>query len=546
MDHPSDGELVGLSLRGERQAYGRLVERYQNLVCALAYSACGSFSRSEDIAQDAFVAAWRQLASLQDRSRFKAWLCGIVRNLAHSQVRRQQRDAVAVAEPLDGLPEPAAAVPSPREQAISREEEALVWGALAELPETYRGPLVLFYRENQSAAEVAQSLDLSVEAARQRLSRGREMLKAQVAARVEGALRKTRPGKAFTVAVVVALPALAPSAAAATLATAAKGGTAMKSAAALAWAGAILGPVIGILGGWLGARASIESTRTPRERAFMVRMSWLAAGYAVLFTLALLAVILLGVRLAGRSPGLFAGLIIGVVVLYTAGLFAFVLWGNARQRQIQREDAVRLGVALPTDNAPAPPPGGQAARCEYRSKTSLLGLPLVHVVTGGGVPGQPHRRRVAVGWIAIGDIAFGVLFAAGGIACGGIAMGGLSLGVISLGGAALGGLAFGGLGIGIWAAGGAALGVFAFGGVAVAWHAALGGLAVAREIAMGGAAVGAHANDALARNYVQNNVFFSAAQASMTYLQWLWLLAFLPLGAMWRARRQPKVSGPAR
>jgi hypothetical protein len=125
-------------------------------------------------------------------------------------------------------------------------------------------------------------------------------------------------------------------------------------------------------------------------------------------------------------------------------------------------------------------------------------------------------------------------------------MGGLSLGVISLGGAALGGLAFGGLGIGIWAAGGAALGVFAFGGVAVAWHAALGGLAVAREIAMGGAAVGAHANDALARNYVQNNVFFSAAQASMTYLQWLWLLAFLPLGAMWRARRQPKVSGPAR
>jgi hypothetical protein len=114
---------------------------------------------------------------------------------------------------------------------------------------------------------------------------------------------------------------------------------------------------------------------------------------------------------------------------------------------------------------------------EYRSSASFLGLPLVHIATGGVIDGR-YRRGVATAWFAVGDIAIGVFFACGGIALGGVSLGGAALGLLPIGGFALGILAFGGL----------ALGVVAVGGAAFAWYAAIGGLAVARDYAIGGAA----------------------------------------------------------
>jgi len=115
---------------------------------------------------------------------------------------------------------------------------------------------------------------------------------------------------------------------------------------------------------------------------------------------------------------------------------------------------------------------------EYRSKASILGLPLLHIATGALVDGR-YSRGIARGWIAIGDIALGVLFACGGIAIGGIALGGGALGLISIGGVALG----------LCAVGGLSVGVLAFGGAAFAWYAAVGGLAVAHDYAAGGLAL---------------------------------------------------------
>ena len=77
----SDACLVERSLAGDRDAFGRIVARYQSPICALAYSACGNISRSEDVAQEIFITAWRKLDSLQEPARFKAWLYGMGHNL---------------------------------------------------------------------------------------------------------------------------------------------------------------------------------------------------------------------------------------------------------------------------------------------------------------------------------------------------------------------------------------------------------------------------------------------------------------------------------
>jgi RNA polymerase sigma factor (sigma-70 family) len=220
---------VSASLSGNRDAFGQIVARYQSLVCSLAYSATGSLSQSEDLAQETFVAAWKQLAGLREPEKLRAWLCGIARNLIHNALRKQGREPSHQAESLDEIFESHSPEPLPIEQTISNEEQAILWRSLERIPEIYREPLVLFYREHQSIEAVAQNLELTEDAVKQRLSRGRKMLHEQVLAFVEGALEKTSPGKKFTLGVVAALPLLATTAKSATAgATAAKGSAALK------------------------------------------------------------------------------------------------------------------------------------------------------------------------------------------------------------------------------------------------------------------------------------------------------------------------------
>ena len=137
-----DAQLVELSRKGDRDAFARIVERYQSLVCALTYSASGNVQASEDLAQVTFITAWSQLKQLREPEKLKSWLCRIARNVATDSHRQQQRTPTANAEELDAnLAEPE----TPRDRVISAEEQAILWRVLQDMPETYRELLVLFY-----------------------------------------------------------------------------------------------------------------------------------------------------------------------------------------------------------------------------------------------------------------------------------------------------------------------------------------------------------------------------------------------------------------
>ena len=96
---------------------------------------------------------------------------------------------------------------SPREEAISREEQTLLWKALEGIPETYRQPLIMYYWEERSGKGVAEALGIGEEAARVRLHRGRAMLRDQARGFVETRLVRATPGKSLVGAVLAALPA---------------------------------------------------------------------------------------------------------------------------------------------------------------------------------------------------------------------------------------------------------------------------------------------------------------------------------------------------
>lgn len=199
-------QLIQQSLQGDQRAFGQIVERYQGAVSAMAYSVTGNLAQSEDLAQEAFIIAWKKLGALQKHESLSAWLCGIARNLARDWMRTQAARPTISMETLDETVQPLGESPVAAQQ--RRERSDLVWTALAEIPENYREPLILFYREGESIRDIAEALDLSEDNVKQRLSRGRKLLRAEVARTVEDTLADTRPGKAFTAGVIAALPAL--------------------------------------------------------------------------------------------------------------------------------------------------------------------------------------------------------------------------------------------------------------------------------------------------------------------------------------------------
>ena len=213
----NERRLLEASRKGNTEAFGVLVGRYQSLVCAITYSGTGSVDTSEELAQEAFLRAWRSLGQLKDPARFRAWLSRIARSTVLNWYRSHKRDVVGRAVPLDAAADRPSGESEPAEAAMAGEQQIVVGQALARIPDNLREPLVLFYREDKSVREVARQLNLTENAARQRISRGRKMLREQVAHMVETTITETRPDKAFTAAVVASIATLgakAPSAAA--------------------------------------------------------------------------------------------------------------------------------------------------------------------------------------------------------------------------------------------------------------------------------------------------------------------------------------------
>ena len=201
-----DLELLEAAKRGERDAFAALIERYQGMVCAVSYSRTGNRALSEDVAQETFVAAWRQLGRLREPGQLRAWLCGIARNLAIKAMRRTARETsldVAHERPVVG--EGA----NPFDAVAEAEAEQVVTAALARMPATYRDVLVLYYCDGRSVRDVAAALGLSEAATLQRLARGRQHLADGAAELVERSLRAARPRHNLAALVLAALPALA-------------------------------------------------------------------------------------------------------------------------------------------------------------------------------------------------------------------------------------------------------------------------------------------------------------------------------------------------
>lgn len=332
----TDESLVLASREGNRDAFADLIERYRNLVFGVAFNGLGDFSRSEDVAQETFVTAWEKGFNLAEPARIAGWLCGIARNLVRNERRKHSRETaseVAQATAADGQT-------SVEDQTIAAEEADFLWTVLERIPENYREPLVLYYREEASIADVAKAMDVSEDVVRQRLSRGRKMLEERVTELVEGTLGKRRPSKEFAAGVFLAIQSSPGAKAAGGAITAAAAKT---PAAGLP--GFLLGPMIGIAGAIFGSKKSLDSATSEVERRFLWKMIvgiTLLVGLLMAAEMTITAWAPTGGRTVARAL---------LWITYSLVLTIAIVRGNARIQRIKQEHGTEAERQLMTETA---------------------------------------------------------------------------------------------------------------------------------------------------------------------------------------------------
>jgi RNA polymerase sigma-70 factor (ECF subfamily) len=173
----SDALLVEAALAGDRDAFGQLVERYQDRLFNTLLRIAGSHEDAADAVQDAFVQAYVKLDSFRGAAQFYTWLYRIAMNVVLSRRRRRRPEASVEAAKERVGDEPVDAASGPDEKLLSRERAQQVQSALDDLGTDHRKILVLREIEGCSYEAIAEILELPVGTVRSRLFRARLQLK---------------------------------------------------------------------------------------------------------------------------------------------------------------------------------------------------------------------------------------------------------------------------------------------------------------------------------------------------------------------------------
>ncbi len=171
-----DGVLIEKALGGQSECFAALMDRHKSAVRRRVKSMVRNIMDEDDIVQEAFVKAWRHLATFRAQASFRSWVMQIAKNEAAQLFRRQSRSPLFPA--LADLDSFVSECDSPYESLQRVETRQAVRNAVATLPPKYRDILILCDLEQLSAKETARWLHVGVPLVKTRLFRARLLLSA--------------------------------------------------------------------------------------------------------------------------------------------------------------------------------------------------------------------------------------------------------------------------------------------------------------------------------------------------------------------------------
>lgn len=174
-DTTTDEELARLTQGGDREAFGVLVDRYEAKLARYGRKFLSVEEDIEDVLQEVYIRAYRNIQSFDTRQRFSPWIYRIAHNTFVNELRRKSRAPFFTVDFDSFIAHPHADEKTERESE-EREMKELVEKGLEQVPPKYREVLILFYLEDLSYQEIADVLQVPIGTVSVRLKRAKEAL----------------------------------------------------------------------------------------------------------------------------------------------------------------------------------------------------------------------------------------------------------------------------------------------------------------------------------------------------------------------------------
>ena len=172
----SDGDVARQVVDGDRNAFARLVERYQHRLFGLVLMMVRERGGAEEVTQDAFVRAYTHLAEYDPGRPFYPWLATIAVRLAQNWLQSHGRAVHREGTSLDDVA-PARSMPNALSNLIAAEQTDDMWERVNALPSGERTALFLYYREEMAVRDIAKALGVTTGTVKTLLFRGRRHLR---------------------------------------------------------------------------------------------------------------------------------------------------------------------------------------------------------------------------------------------------------------------------------------------------------------------------------------------------------------------------------
>jgi RNA polymerase sigma-70 factor (ECF subfamily) len=176
-----DRELVLRCLKNDQAAFERLLEKYRRPVYGIVRRMVRTDEDAQDLAQEAFIRAFKNLKQFDPDRRFSSWLFRIANNLCIDHYRRRKLSTVPMVRSPDGESEETWEFPDdspdPAQAFSDRERSRRLLAAVESLPPTYRAVILLRHQQGLAYEEIAESLDVPLGTIKARIHRAHRLLK---------------------------------------------------------------------------------------------------------------------------------------------------------------------------------------------------------------------------------------------------------------------------------------------------------------------------------------------------------------------------------